>query len=339
MTARARLGRREWIHVFTRTGHSIIRNRAIDAAAALTFFAALSLFPASLSIISAFALGGGDSGAVLFIQDLVAEVANGSAVDTLRAPLEELTSIHNPGLALALGLWLALWTGSAYATAFGRATNALYAVQEGRRIWKFRGLMFIVAAVLIAGLAAAVLLLAGTPRVASGTAEVLGFGEPWVTLWLIARWPLLFALACALIAVLFYWTPAVRRQNVPLFSVGAVIALLGWAVGTAGFLLYVTRLAHYGEVYGWLGGALVMLLWLYLSNFALILGGTVDAELVRVRQLLDGLPSEEVIKVPMRDTSRNLVIARSLAADEAEGRRIRERADQTRHDAAKHLAP
>ncbi|BDI22125.1 YihY/virulence factor BrkB family protein [Herbiconiux sp. L3-i23] len=337
MTVRVRPGRREWWYVAKRTGHSLVRHRVIDSAAALTFFAALTLFPSSLSVISAFSLAGGDSRAVGFIEDLVSEVANGDAVDSLRGPLEQLTSLSNPGIGLAFGLALTLWTSSAYATAFGRATNTFYGVQEGRRIWKFRALMLVVAAILVVGAAVVVVLVAGTPRVAEAAAEVLGVGEPWVSVWLWGRWPVLVALVCALIALLFFWTPAIERQSVPLFSWGSVLALAGWALATLGFLVYVTGFAHYGEVYGWLGGALVLLLWLYLTNFVLLAGAALDAETVRMRQLLDGVPSESVIKVPMRDTSRNLAIARSLAADEAEGAEIRERADAARRSSAKHL--
>jgi membrane protein len=337
VTARVRPGRREWRYVITRTAHSLVRNRVVDEAASLTFFATLTLFPGALAVISALGLAGGDNGAVRFIEGLIDEVGNGDAVDAARGPLEQLTGISNPGIALAIGLALTLWTGSAYATAFGRATNTLYGVQEGRRIWKFRALMVIVAAVLIVGAAAVILLLSGTPRVASAAAEVLNIGQPWLTVWLIGRWPVLFALVCALISVLYFWTPAIERQNVPLFSWGSVVALVGWGAATAGFLSYVTRIAHYDELYGWLGGALVVLLWLYLTNFVLLIGAAVDAETVRMRQLLDGMPAEQVIKVPMRDTSRNLVIARSLAADEAEGAAIRLRADAERKESAQHL--
>lgn len=337
MSARAALGRREWLYALRRTGHTMVRVRVIDSAASLTFFAALTLFPASLTVISAFAIGGGDSGAVRFIRDLIGEVFGKEAAQTAQRPLEQLTSISNPGIALAFGLLLTLWTGSAFATAFGRAANSIYGVQEGRRIWKFRSLMAVVAAVLIIGLSAVVILLVGTPKVAAASADVLGIGEPWVTVWLIGRWPVVFALACLLVGVLYYWTPTIERQSVPLFSWGSVIALVGWTAATGGFIAYVANVAHYDEVYGWLGGALVVLLWLYLSNFVLLLGATLDAELVRVQQLVDGIPAESVVQIPMRDTSRNLTIARSLAADEADGRAIREQAERDRHAAARHL--
>ena len=333
------IGRREVAYAFRRSGHSFIRARGFDSAAALTFFSALTLFPASLSALSLFGIiGGDDDSAIDFVLSVVDEVADDSTVEAVHGPLQQLANIPNPWLAFAAGVIVLLWVGSAYATAFGRALNGLYGVQEGRRIWKFRGLMMVVAACLGAGMALAIFLLLGTPSVADATAQIGGFGEPWITTWNVARWPLLLVLAATMIAALYYWTPTVDRQSTPYFSYGAVLALIGWALATGGFYIYVTHVAHYDELYGYLGGALVVLLWLYISNLVLIYGAGLDAEFVRVRQLRSGIESEVAIRVPMRDTSRNLAIARSLARDEAEGRAIRVEADEERAQHARHLA-
>lgn len=327
------LGVREWRYALRRTGHTFIRARGYDAAAGLTFFSAVTLFPGALAIMSALALVDGTK-PVGFVLAVLSEVASDEMVATIRSPLSQFTEFPNPGGAFLIGFALTLWTGSAYSTAFGRAVNTLYGVQEGRRIWKFRGLMLVVTFLLTLGLSAALLLLLGTPRVVDAVAEVAGIGEPFVTVWNVARWPALVALASALIALLFYWTPTVDRQTVPWFSTGALLALAGWAAGTGGLWLYVTSIAHYDELYGWVGGGLVVLLWLYLSNLMLVLGAGLDAELVRVGQLRMGIESESTIRVPMRDTARNLVIARSLARDEAEGRALREEAEQGRKRSA-----
>lgn len=324
MTRRPRLVRpRDWIYVVRRTGHSFVRYRGIDAAAALTFFSAITVFPAALTVMSALALVDG-SRAVDFVLKVISEVASDRMVATVRGPLEQFTQLGNPGGALLVGVALTLWTGSAYSTAFGRAVNTLYGTQEGRRIWKFRALMVAVTLLLTTGLAVELLLLLGTPRVAAAAGRIAGIGEPWITLWNLARWPVLLLLAAALIALLYFWTPTVDRQTVPWFSSGAILALAGWALATVGFWLYVTGIAHYNELYGWVGGALVVLLWLFLSNLMLVLGAGLDAELTRMTHLRSGVESEATIRVPMRDTARNLIIARSLARDVAEGRAIRE---------------
>jgi membrane protein len=320
------VGRSDWAYAIRRTGHSFARVRGWDSAASLTFFSALTLFPAALAVMSALAVVDG-SRAVGFVLQVVDEIGSADMVETIRRPLEQFTNLGNPGGTFLVGFALTLWTGSAYTTAFGRAVNTLYGVQEGRRIWKFRSLMLAVTLLLTVGMAAALLLLFATPRVAAAAGRVAGIGEPWVTLWNVARWPALLLLAAALIAMLYYFTPTVDRETAPWFSAGAVLALAGWTLGTAGFWLYITGLAHYDELYGWAGGAVVVLLWLFLSNLVLVLGAGLDAELTRVHHLRAGIPSESTIRVPMRDTSRNLVLARSLARDEADGRAIREESE------------
>jgi membrane protein len=321
------IGKAEWAYALRRTGHTFVRARGYDAAASLTFFSALTLFPAALTVLSALALVDG-SKAVDFLLQVIDEVATDQAVETIRGPLTQFTSFSDPGVAFLIGLALAVWTGSGYSAAFGRALNTLYGVQEGRRIWKFRGLMLVVSLLLTVGLSVVLLLLLGTPTVADAVARVAGIGNPWVPLWDVLRWPAMIALAAALIELLYFFTPTVERQSIRWFSSGALLALAGWAIATTGFWLYVTNLAHYDELYGWVGGALVVLLWLFLSNLVLVLGAGLDAELVRVTQLRQGVESEATIRVPMRDTSRNLVIARSLARDIADGRAIREAAKQ-----------
>ncbi len=317
------VSRSDWAYAIRRTGHSFARVRGIDAAASLTFFAAITAFPAALTVMSALAIVDG-SRAVHFVLAVLAEVAPDRMVEVVRDPLEQFTELRNPGGTFLVGFALTLWTGSAYTTAFGRTVNTLYGVQEGRRIWKFRSLMLAVTLLLSVGLSLGLLLLLATPRVAEAAGRIAGIGEPWITVWNAARWPALVLLAAALIALLYYFTPTVDRQTAPWFSAGAVLALAGWAVATAGFWLYVLGLARYGELYGWTGGALVVLLWLFLSNLVLVLGAGLDAELTRVAQLRQGIESESTIRVPMRDTTRNLLIARSLAQDEADGRAIRQ---------------
>lgn len=319
------LPRSSWAYAARRVWHGFVRHRGIDAAAALTFFSSLAVFPAALTVVSAFAIGNGKQGAATVILDIVDEVAQESTVEAARGPLTELFTVTNPGIALAVGLVLSLWTLSSYSTAFGRAVNSVYEVQEGRQIWKFRGLMLVLAAFLLVVFGAIVALLVTTPRIAAAIAGSLGISEPWVTVWSIARWPVLAVLLGLLIAVLYYFTPNVRHDRMRWVSFGALFAIAAWGLATAAFGIYVVTVDQYDRVYGWLGGAVATLIWLYLTNLVLVLGAEVDAEVVRLRQLAAGIRSEEIIQLPMRDTTRNLMIARQLAADVSEGRAIRER--------------
>jgi membrane protein len=173
---------------------------------------------------------------------------------------------------------------------------------------------------------AILLILVSTPRAAAAFGESLGFAEPWLSVWNISKWPLLVALAIVVAGVLYFYTPNVRHLRLRWVSWGAGFAIVTWALATAGFALYVATIGQYERVYGWLGGAVVLLLWLYITNLVLVLGAEFDAEVVRLRQLSSGLAAEETIQLPLRDTTRNLMLARQRADDVRDGKAIREAA-------------
>lgn len=323
------LPRSAWRYAARRTWHGFVRHRGIDSAAALTFFAALAIFPAALVVVSAFAIANGKHHAVGVILDIIDELAQPSTVDAVRDPLTELFTVTNPGIAITVGLVLSIWSLSSYATAFGRAVNTVYEVQEGRQIWKFRGLMLILAAFLLVVFATIVVLLATTPRLAAAIGESLGVGEPWITVWSFGRWPVLLLLVTLVIAILYYFTPNVRHHRMRWVSFGAGFAIIAWGLATTAFGFYVATVGTYDRIYGWLGGGLALLIWLYLTNLVLVLGAEVDAEVVRLRQLGAGIAAEEIIQLPIRDSTRNLMLARQLAMDVADGRAIREDADSS----------
>ena len=312
--------RGDWRYAARRAWHGFVRHRGIDSAAALTFFSSLALFPMALTVVSAYAIGNGRKDAAANLLGIVGEVVQPETVDTLREPLTQLFTVTNPGIALAIGLVLSLWSLSSYATGFGRAVNTVYEVQEGRQIWKFRGLMLVLAVFLLALFAAIAVLLLTTERVA----KAVGVTEPWLGVWVVGRWPAVVILFTVLIAVLYYATPNVRHDRLRWVSFGALFAIVVWGLATAAFTVYVSTVGTYDRIYGWLGGGLALLLWLYITNLVLVLGAEVDAELVRLRQLRAGIRAEEVIQLPMRDTTRNLMLARQRARDESEGRAIRE---------------
>jgi membrane protein len=235
-----------------------------------------------------------------------------------------------PWVGLLIGLALAIWTLAAYAGAFGRSMNSAYQAEEGRPFLKVRLLMLGLAVVLAVLLAALAVILLITPRVAAAIGEVAGFGEPWLSVWNFGKWPVLAALVAFTFALLYHFTPTVLHERRRWLGVGALSALVVGGLATAGFVLYVSSVSNYGRIYGWLGGALVLLVWLYIVNFSLMLGGEVDAEFVRLKQLRRGIQAEEVVRMPMRETERALMVARNQAEDERQAREIRERATAAR---------
>lgn len=328
------LTRESWRYAARRTTRGFWRHRGLDAAAALTFYATLALFPATLAIVSIFALAsGGKENAADRITDILGEFAKPSTIASVRGPITEFLNLPNPGAALLIGLVVTLWAVSSYATSFGRSINAIYEVQEGRRFFKFRALMIAVAGVLMVGFAIIGVILLGTPTVADAIGENLGIAEPWIIAWNVLKWPALVIVAFFIVAVLYYFAPNVKHLRLRWVSWGAAIALVAWGIATAGFGIYVVTFDSYNRVYGWLGGAVALLIWQYITNLVLVMGAEADAEIVRLRQLAAGIAAESVIQLPLRDTKRNLTLARQQVQDEAEGKAIRERSEARRSEA------
>ena len=313
-----------------RAYHGFLRHRGIDNAAALSFFAALVLFPASLAVVSAFALLDDKARAPADILRVVASIAPHATVVAIHGPLTQLLSIPNAGYALAIGLALTLWTLSGYAAAFGRAINTAYEVEEGRRWIPMRARMLLVALLLMVAGGAIVILLSGTPSVAEAMVRGLRLPAAAAVVWDIGKWPVLVGLAVVIVGVLYYYSPNVRHLRIRWVSWGALLAIAAWTLATTGFAIYVLNFSHYNRVYGWLGGAIVLLLWLYLSNLVVVFGAEVDAEIVRVRQLVAGIKSEDVIQLPLRSTRRTQTLEKWQKTDVRNGRLLREREDRRR---------
>lgn len=306
-----------------RAWHGFIRHRGIDAAAALTFFTALATLPAMLVLVSAFALFDDRDRSTKDLAAIAETILPDDAAADIGRTLSELLSLQNPGLALGVGVALLLWTVSGYATAFGRAMNAVYEVEEGRPFWAFRGRMLLVAMLLVVLQTGIVAILLGTPAAADDILGRRGFAPVAATIWNIGKWPVLLVLAVLFIAVLYYFTPNVRHTRVRWASVGSLAAIAIWVVATLGFALYIAVAGHYDALYGSMGGVIIALLWGYLTNAALVCGAELDAEFVRLRQLARGEPAEEVVRLPLRDSRRNRMLARQRSADVEAARRIR----------------
>jgi membrane protein len=313
-----------------RAYHGFIRHRGLDSAAALAFFGALTIFPAALSIVSGFALLDDRTHAPGDILRIVDGIAPQATVDALHGPITQLLSIPNPGYALVFGVLLTVWTLSGYVTAFGRAINTAYEVQEGRRWFRLRVSMLLVSAGLVVVGAAIMLLIAGTPTVAHAVARATGLPDWVVVVWDVAKWPVLAALAILVVAVLYYYSPNVRHLRIRWVTLGALLAIVVWVLATTGFAIYVLNFSHYNRVYGWLGGAVVLLLWLYLSNLVVVFGAEMDSEIVRVRQLLAGIDADDAIQLPVRNTKRIKTLDRWVREDRKRGRALLRRDRQER---------
>ncbi|MGX5697594.1 YihY/virulence factor BrkB family protein [Agromyces soli] len=312
-----------WQYAVRRASRAFFTEHRYDDAAALTFYGVVAIFPAVLVVVSVFALAGERGRVMRATLDLAADVVPSEVLGAIRDRLLEYADSSVAGWGFVTGIALALWSASAYVTAFGRTMNEVYGIAEGRPFWKLRAAQLLLTAAILALVVVIVALLLASGAVARGVAAALGLGSELQMFWAVVRWPLLLAATLCVVDLLYGFTPNVRRQGFRWLSVGAAIAIAVVVVVSAGFALYVDRFADYDRVYGSLAGVVVFLLWLWFANCGLVFGAELDAELLRARQLQSGAPADERILVPPRDTTRSAVRARRRAEDVERARRLR----------------
>jgi membrane protein len=286
------------------TVREFIDDDATDIAASLTYYAVLSLFPGVLALISLVGLFGQGQQTVGMILDIARDLGVGTAVDTIEPAIAQLVRSQTAGVALLIGLAVALWSASGYVNAFARAMNRVYEIDEGRPAWKLRPMMLLVTALLLAIAAATGLALVVSGPVAEAIGGAVGLSDAAVTVWDIAKWPVLLGIVIVMVAILYHLTPNVQQPRFRWISIGAVVAILTWILASAGFGLYVANFGSYNKTYGSLGGVIVFLLWLWITNLALLFGAELDAETERGRELQAGIEAEETIQLPPRDTTK-----------------------------------
>jgi membrane protein len=312
-----------WLYVVRKTLREFSKDQCTDLAAALTYYAVLALFPALIALLSLVGLVGQGQKTVDTILQILRDVGASSVAQTLEPTLIQLSQAPGAGIALIVGLATALWSASGYVGAFGRAMNRIYEIDEGRPVWKLRPVMLLVTLVTVLLVALALLGLILTGPAATAVGDAIGVGSTVVTIWNIAKWPVILAIVVVIVAMLYYATPNVRPPKFRWISVGAFVAILVWLLASAAFGFYVANFSSYNKTYGSLAGVIVFLLWLWITNLALLFGAELDAELERGRQLQAGLPAEETIQLPARDT-RNIDKAAAKDDEDIErGRRLR----------------
>ncbi|MFP3580653.1 YihY/virulence factor BrkB family protein [Arthrobacter sp. fls2-241-R2A-200] len=294
-----------WMYIAKRTLREFSKDQCPDAAAGLTYYAVLSLFPALLALVSLLGLFGNAQKTTSSLLDIVQQFAPGPGLDAMRKPIEELTTSNAAGFALVLGILVALWSASGYVTAFSRAMNRVYEVDEGRGFIKLRGTMLAVTVVAVVGAALVAAMLVLTGPVAESIGKAIGMSEGFLTVWNIAKWPVLVVLVVIIIAVLFYFTPNVKQPKFRWMSMGSLIALVIFALASLGFGFYVANFGNYNKTYGALAGVIIMLLWLWILNMSLLFGAEFDAEMERGRELQSGIEAEESLQLPPRGTKRS----------------------------------
>ncbi|HKP89298.1 MAG TPA: YihY/virulence factor BrkB family protein [Thermoleophilaceae bacterium] len=292
-----------WRDTLKRTVSEFKEDNLTDWAAALTYYGILAIFPALLALVSVLGLIG--PSATQPLVDNLKTVAPGPASEIFTSAITNLQKSQGAaGVLFVVGVAGALWSASGYVAAFMRASNAIYDVEEGRPVWKAiptRVGVTLVLLVLLAVTAIAVTLSGG---LAEQAGKLVGLDSAAVDVWNIAKWPVLLLVVSFMFAFLYWAAPNVKQPGFRWVSPGGILAVVIWIVASAAFAFYVANFGSYNKTYGALGGIITFLVWLWISNIAVLLGAEFNAELERGRRIEEGMPAEREPFVEPRDTRK-----------------------------------
>jgi membrane protein len=294
MTSPAALPRDSWADTFKRTVREFREDKLQHWAAALTYYSVLSIFPALLVMVSLVGVFGDAERITKVLTDTVSQLGPASASSTFQGPIESITDNRGgAGIMLVVSVLAALWAASGYVSAFTDAANTIYEVDEGRPFWKLKPIQLLVTLVLILMAASVAVSLVLSGPVVTALGGALGLSDTALAIWRIAKWPAMVVLVLVIFAVLYYTTPNARVSGLRWVSAGALVALAVWLLGSLAFAFYASNFGSYDKTYGALGGVVVFLLWLWITNLAILLGAEFNAETERAHQLHQGVDGAE----------------------------------------------
>lgn len=267
-------------------------------AAALTYYAVLSIFPALLAVVSILGLVG--SSAIQPLIDNLSTVAPGPAKQILSGALKGLQESGGTGVLFIVALAGAIWSASGYISAFMDASNAVYDIEEGRPIWKKLPLRIGVTVLMLVLLTVSAVAVVLSGPVAEQVGSLFGVGDTALTIWDIAKWPVLVLIVSFMFAVLYYSSPNVKQPGLKSVMPGGVLAVILWIAASVAFAVYVANFGAYNKTYGALGGVIVFLVWLWLTNLAILLGAEFNAERARTRYIKAGHAPDQEPYLPPR---------------------------------------
>ncbi len=292
------------IAALKRTVREFREDNLTDWAAALTYYSVLAIFPAMIVLVSVLGLVGESATQPLI--DNLGTVAPGPAKEIFTSAIQNLQGDQGAaGVLFVVGLLGALWSASGYVAAFMRASNAIYDIEEGRPIWKTLPVRVALTLVLLFLLAISTIAVVLTGGLAEKVGDLIGLGSTAVSAWNIAKWPVLLVVVSFMFAMLYWAAPNVKHPGFRWISPGGVLAVIAWLIASGAFALYVSNFSSYNKTYGALGGVIVFLVWLWISNIVILLGAEFNAELERERAIEDGMrPPDKEPFVEPRDTRK-----------------------------------
>ncbi|HEX4191316.1 MAG TPA: YihY/virulence factor BrkB family protein [Marmoricola sp.] len=259
------------------TTRNFLRHHDTDLAAGLTYYAVLSVFPAALALVSVLALVGDPSQTIKTVNDILAPLISSGRLHDLQPTLHKIATADGATVTFAIGLAGALYSASSYVGAFSRAMNVVQEVEEDRPFWKLRPIMLLITLISVVLCGAAIVIITVSGPVTTSVGNEIGVGKSAQDIWEIAKWPGLAVVLLIVLAILFHATPNSNRSKLRFLTPGALLALVLWVVASAGFAFYVANFSSYNKTYGSVAGVIVGLLWLWLTNVAMMFGAEYDA--------------------------------------------------------------
>ena len=297
------LPRHTWGDTLKRTVSGFREDKLNHWGAALTYYAVLSVFPALLVLVSFVGLVASPQRVTTILTDTVSQLGPKTAAKTFQGPIQSITANRGEaGAVFAAAIFSALWAASGYVSAFSDACNTIYGVEEGRPFWKRKPFQLLVTLVLILFAALVTLALVLSGPVVGALGGALGIGDTALNAWRFAKWPAMAVLVLMIFGVLYYTSPNARVSGVRWVTGGALLALMAWLVASVAFAFYVANFGAYNKVYGTLAGVVVFLLWLWITNMAILLGAEFNAETERARQIQTGVAgADRKLRLPERE--------------------------------------
>jgi membrane protein len=273
-------------------------------AAALTYYGVLSIFPGLLLLVTALKLFGSDT--VQKVVDNVKSLAPGSVANILGSAANNLQhgQQSSAGILAIVSLLGALWSASGYVGVFMKASNDIFDVPEGRPFWKTLPIRLAVTIVTMIVLVIAALMVVFTGSIAEQLGRAIGAGGLAVTTWGIVKWPVLVILVSLLFALLYWASPNARPGGFRWITPGGLLAVIIWLAASGGFALDVSNFSSYNKTYGSLAAVIIFLIWLWITNIAVLLGAEFDAEVQRGRAIEAGHPEGKEPYLELRDTRK-----------------------------------
>jgi membrane protein len=270
------------------------RDQGTHHAAALTYYALMSLFPTLLLAVSLLGVLGQYPATYNAIIDHLRAVVPATTLaplnDALRAALKDKGTA---AISLVLAAAAALYGATGYLEAARRALDVVFEARFGRSFLRRKITDVISTLVLLAlVLATVVLMFAG-----GGIAEE-ALGSDAASVWRIVRWPGAFAVALLVFSLIYYVTPDVRHRAFRWITPGAVVGVALWLAASALFSTYLANFKSFNVTYGSFAAAIILLVWLWLTNVALIFGGEVNAEIERSKEIAEGVPEPRTLDLP-----------------------------------------